>query len=158
MSPSRYIAKIERSSGRELPDPIDPAELLVHAHRDNHPADVAVQFLASRVVNLTGNEGLVQRGVRGVNKFGAFTAEMVGAATGEPRLEKRVRKALGVASRDHLPREEILAVIEAQVSPGTRLAAADDVIENSGGLDELASQVNQLHAKYLEIAPGQSGS
>ena len=63
-----------------------------------------------------------------------------------------------VASRDRLPREEILAIIEAQVSPGTRLAAADDVIENSGGLDELATQVNQLHEKYLEIAPAQSGS
>ena len=55
-------------------------------------------------------------------------------------------------------REEILAVIEAQVSPGTRLAAADDVIENSGGLDKLATRVNQLHEKYLEIAIGQSGS
>ena len=63
-----------------------------------------------------------------------------------------------VASRDRLPREEILAVIEAQVSPGTRLAAADDVIENSGGLDKLATRVNQLHEKYLEIAIGQSGS
>ena len=63
-----------------------------------------------------------------------------------------------VSSRDRLPREEILAIIEAQVSPGTRLAAADDVIENSGGLDELATQVNQLHEKYLEIAPAQSGS
>jgi dephospho-CoA kinase len=63
-----------------------------------------------------------------------------------------------VASRDRLPREEILAIIEAQVSPGTRLAAADDVIENSGGLDELATRVSQLHEKYLEIAPAQSGS
>jgi dephospho-CoA kinase len=63
-----------------------------------------------------------------------------------------------VASRDRLPREEILAIIEAQVSPGTRLAAADDIIENSGGLDELASQVGQLHAKYLEIAVSQSSN
>jgi dephospho-CoA kinase len=63
-----------------------------------------------------------------------------------------------VASRNRLPREEILAIIEAQVSPGTRLAAADDIIENSGGLNELASQVGQLHAKYLEIAVSQSSS
>jgi dephospho-CoA kinase len=63
-----------------------------------------------------------------------------------------------VASRDRLPREEILAIIRAQVSPGTRLAAADDIIENSGGLDELASQVGQLHAKYLEIAVSQSSN
>ena len=63
-----------------------------------------------------------------------------------------------VSSRDRLPREEILAIIEAQVSPGTRLAAADDVIENSGGLDELATRVNQLHKKYLEIAAKQTSS
>ena len=63
-----------------------------------------------------------------------------------------------VASRDRLPREEILAIIEAQVSHGTRLAAADDVIENSGGLDELATRVSQLHEKDQEIAPAQSGS
>jgi len=102
MSPSRYIAKIDRATGHELPDAIEPAELLVHAHRDNHPADVAVQFLASRLVSLTGNEGLVQRGVRGVNKLGAFAAEVAGAATGRPQLERRVRKALGVQSRNYV--------------------------------------------------------
>ena len=63
-----------------------------------------------------------------------------------------------VASRDRLPREEILAIIEAQVSPGTRMEAADYVIENRGGLDEMATRVSQLHEKYLEIAHAQSGS
>jgi dephospho-CoA kinase len=63
-----------------------------------------------------------------------------------------------VATRDRLAREDILAIIDAQVARDTRLAAADDVIENSGGLDVLESRVRRLHEKYLEIAASQSGS
>ena len=50
MSPSRYIVKVNRASGEPLSDPIDPADLLVHAHRDHHPVEIAVQFLASRFI------------------------------------------------------------------------------------------------------------
>ena len=39
MSPARYIVKVERATGEPLSDPIDPADLLVHAHRDRHPVD-----------------------------------------------------------------------------------------------------------------------
>lgn len=63
-----------------------------------------------------------------------------------------------VATRDRLAREDILAIIDAQAARDTRLAAADDVIENSGGLDVLESRVRRLHEKYLEIAASQSGS
>ena len=63
------------------------------------------------------------------------------------------------AARDSLTREEILAIIDAQAARDTRLAAADDVIDNSGGLDELESRVHRLHERYLEIATaGQSGN
>jgi dephospho-CoA kinase len=61
-----------------------------------------------------------------------------------------------VAARDSLAREEILAIIDAQTSRHTRLAAADDVIENSGGLDVLESRVHRLHEKYLGIAADRS--
>ena len=50
MSPSRYIVKVERATGEPLSDPIDPADLLVHAHRDRHPVEIAAQFLASRFI------------------------------------------------------------------------------------------------------------
>jgi dephospho-CoA kinase len=43
-------------------------------------------------------------------------------------------------------------IMAAQASRGTRLAAADDVIDNSEGLDGLDARVAALHEKYLELA------
>src|SRR5262245_6549780 len=87
-SPSRYIAKVDRVTGQELEGEIRPDELLVHAHRDGHPLELAVGFLASRVVSFTGNERLVKRGVRSLNKLGGFAAEAIGALGGSRELEK----------------------------------------------------------------------
>jgi dephospho-CoA kinase len=39
-----------------------------------------------------------------------------------------------------------------QVSRGARLAAADDVIDNSQDLARLLRQVEALHARYLQLA------
>ena len=44
-SPERYILRVSRRDGEEVAGPIDPEELLVHHHRDNHPVEVAAQFL-----------------------------------------------------------------------------------------------------------------
>jgi dephospho-CoA kinase len=57
-----------------------------------------------------------------------------------------------VRQRSGLPDEEILRIIRSQASRAIRLAAADDVIDNSGSLDALHKQVRALHAKYLELA------
>ena len=57
-----------------------------------------------------------------------------------------------VRQRSSLPDDEILRIIRSQVSRAERLAAADDVIDNSGTLDALHKQVRALHAKYLELA------
>ena len=57
-----------------------------------------------------------------------------------------------VTMRNGLPVDEIIAVITAQASRDSRLAAADEVINNDGSLDELASQVRAQHEKYLKIA------
>jgi nucleoside-diphosphate-sugar epimerase len=120
-SPSRFIVKIDRASGAELPDPIEPAELLVHAHRDHHPAEIAAQFLASRFIHVTGNQTLVQRGLRTVNRLGAAIGQVVGRLTGNPEDERQVRKLLGVASRDvifrfrettHLTEKEVKATVQ----------------------------------------------
>jgi dephospho-CoA kinase len=54
--------------------------------------------------------------------------------------------------RNGLPRHEIMAIITAQASRERRLAAADEVIDNNGSLNELNSQVRAQHEKYLEIA------
>ena len=72
-SPTRYIARVSRRTGKEVPGAIEPDELLVHAHRDHHPVEVAAQFLANRVVQLTGREGAVGDGLRALNTVGSST-------------------------------------------------------------------------------------
>lgn len=54
-------------------------------------------------------------------------------------------------ARSGLSDDEVRAIIATQVSRAQRLAAADDVIDNSGTLDALRQQVTALHQKYLEI-------
>jgi len=102
MSPDRYIVKVDRATGEPLSDPIEPSELLVHAHRDRHPVEIAAQFLASRLIDVTGNEGLVKRGLRGIERLGARVGRTVGELTGNPQDEARVRRLLGVSRRDYV--------------------------------------------------------
>jgi nucleoside-diphosphate-sugar epimerase len=95
-SPSRYIARVDKRSGAEIEGPIDPDELLVHAHRDLHPAEVAAQFLASRVVQLTGREKAVETGIRVLNTMGGIAAKLGALAVGRPDREPRARRLMGV--------------------------------------------------------------
>ena len=99
MSPARYIARVDRATGQELREPILPHELLVHAHRDDHPVEIAIQFLASRAVQVTGNEAFVKDGLRALGKLGGFAAESVGWLTGSRAAERRTRSVLGVKAR-----------------------------------------------------------
>jgi nucleoside-diphosphate-sugar epimerase len=98
-SPSRYIARVDLKTAKEAPGPIDPEELLVHAHRDKHPVELAAQFLASRFIQVTGNESFVRGGLRLLNRAGATAAEAIGWASGRPEAEKRVKRLLGVSDR-----------------------------------------------------------
>jgi nucleoside-diphosphate-sugar epimerase len=100
ISPSRYIARIDRVMGEEVPGLIDPEELLVHAHRDRHPVEIAAQFIASRLVRVTRDEELVRRGLRAAHDLGMKLAESVGSATGSRTAARLARKALGVVERD----------------------------------------------------------
>lgn len=56
------------------------------------------------------------------------------------------------AARDRLAVDEIRPVLETQANRSTRLAAADDVISNTGSLDELAAKVQALHEEYLSLS------
>jgi nucleoside-diphosphate-sugar epimerase len=133
MSPGQYIVKIDRASGEPQSDPIEPGELLVHAHRDRHPLEIAAQFLASRLVSVTGNESLVKRGLRGIESLGARLGRTVGELTGNPADAARVKRLLGVTARDyvfqfreatHLSEREIKArVQELQKLARAQLAA-----------------------------------
>lgn len=55
-----------------------------------------------------------------------------------------------VRARSGLPEREVRAIIATQAPRAARLAAADDVIDNSGTLDALRDQVAALHRRYLE--------
>src|SRR5690554_5253295 len=57
-----------------------------------------------------------------------------------------------VGARSGLPPDEVRAIIAAQASREQRLAAADDVLDNSGDLPALQRQVDALHRHYLALA------
>jgi nucleoside-diphosphate-sugar epimerase len=133
MSPSLYIVKVDRATGEPLSDPIDPADLLVHAHRDHHPVEIAAQFLASRFIQVTGNERLVKGGLKLVEAVGSRVGRTVGELTGNAEDARSVSRFLGVTARDyvyqfreatHLTEKEVKArVQELQKAARARLLA-----------------------------------
>lgn len=59
-----------------------------------------------------------------------------------------------VRQRSGLPEGEIRRIMASQIQREKRLAAADDVIDNSGSIAALQQQVRQLHETYLAQARG----
>ncbi len=57
-----------------------------------------------------------------------------------------------VAGRDGLTHNVIQAIMDTQADRESRLAAADDIIENSSDIASLESQARTLHSYYLEIS------
>ena len=57
-----------------------------------------------------------------------------------------------VMARNGLDESQVRAIMAAQVTRAQRLGAADDVIVNDAGLDELLPQVERLHREYLDEA------
>ena len=55
-------------------------------------------------------------------------------------------------SRDGSTLEQARAILNAQASRSSRLKAAHDVIKNEGDMSAVRDQVEQLHARYLELA------
>ncbi|WP_174509145.1 dephospho-CoA kinase [Klebsiella oxytoca] len=55
-------------------------------------------------------------------------------------------------SRDRVSREHAEHILAAQATREQRLAVADDVIENTGTPDAIASDVARLHDRYLLLA------
>ncbi|WP_227817977.1 dephospho-CoA kinase [Nitrogeniibacter aestuarii] len=56
-----------------------------------------------------------------------------------------------VKARSGLSDAQVRAIMDAQISRHDRLAAADDIIDNSGDLDALFAQVDRLHECYLRL-------
>ncbi|MFO7542975.1 MAG: dephospho-CoA kinase [Thiobacillus sp.] len=57
-----------------------------------------------------------------------------------------------VMARSGLSRDEATAILSAQAGRGERLAAADDVIDNSASMEHLPDRVATLHQGYLDLA------
>jgi len=55
-------------------------------------------------------------------------------------------------SRDGSTLEQARAILNAQASRTSRIKAAHDVIKNEGDMSAVREQVEQLHARYLELA------
>lgn len=56
-----------------------------------------------------------------------------------------------VMQRNHMTADQVRAIMAAQATRQQRLAAADDVIDNDGGLEALRPQVERLHQAYLGL-------
>jgi dephospho-CoA kinase len=63
--------------------------------------------------------------------------------------EEQVRR---VVARSALTRDEVRAIMSAQLGRAERLAAADDVVDNSGALEAIAPQVAALDRRYRQLA------
>ncbi len=99
-------------------------------------------------------------GLRGAASPYAILSSPLLLETGQDRMTQRIvvvdvpvaLQMQRTLQRDHSDAQEIQRIIDSQMSREERLARADDVIDNSGTLDELSDQVGALHARYLELA------
>ena len=55
-------------------------------------------------------------------------------------------------TRDAVTREQAEASLRAQAQRATRLSIADDVLTNTGRVEDLREQVAALHARYVKLA------
>jgi dephospho-CoA kinase len=60
-----------------------------------------------------------------------------------------------VIARDGSTEEQAHAILASQASRSARLAAADDVLLNTGTVRDLRQAVDQLHERYLRVAKAQ---
>ena len=113
-------------------------------------------------------EALLHPMIRDVSKRkiaearGPYVVHVVPLLIESPDYRKRVDRVLVVDSPENLQIErvrsrglsdsDIRAIIAAQVPREQRLAAADDVIDNSGAIDALRQRVLALHQNYLQFA------
>lgn len=63
--------------------------------------------------------------------------------------DEQVRR---VIARSGLSAEQVRAIMATQATRKTRLAAADDIVDNSGDLAALHRQIDALHDRYLAAA------
>lgn len=62
------------------------------------------------------------------------------------------RQIARTMARSGLGKEEVLAIMAAQLTRARRLAQTDDTLLNDRGMDGLRRRVRKLHARYLALA------
>ena len=98
---------------------------------------------------------------------GPYVVHVVPLLVESPGYRQRVTRVLvvdcpedvqveRVRQRSRLSEEEIRRIVASQAKREERLAAADDVIDNSASLDALHKQVRELHSRYLELSRARS--
>jgi dephospho-CoA kinase len=98
---------------------------------------------------------------------GPYVVHVVPLLVESPGYRQRVTRVLvvdcpedvqveRVRQRSSLSEEEIRRIVASQAKREERLAAADDVIDNSASLDALHKQVRELHSRYLELSRGRA--
>ena len=108
-----------------------------------------------------------QRRIAAAEGAALYVVHVVPLLVESPDYRSRVRRVLvvdcaedvqvaRVRQRSGLAEAEIRRIIAAQASRAERLAAADDVIDNSGPLAALQPQVLALHARYVALAGQES--
>ena len=68
------------------------------------------------------------------------------------------RRRTWIQARSDLTEIEITAILSAQVSDEQRRRAADDLLINDGGIDDLHARLDRLHQCYLALVRGQEQS
>lgn len=63
--------------------------------------------------------------------------------------EQQIARA---CARDSNSREQIEAIIAAQMPREERLSKADDVVDNNGPIEDLEAQIERLHTRYVDLA------
>ena len=65
------------------------------------------------------------------------------------------RRRSWIQARSDLTQSEITAILSAQVSDEERRRAADDLLINDGGIDDLYTRIDRLHQTYLALSTAQ---
>ena len=65
------------------------------------------------------------------------------------------RRRSWIQARSDLTQSEITAILAAQVSDEQRRRAADDLLINDGGIDDLHARIERLHQTYLALSTAQ---
>jgi dephospho-CoA kinase len=97
------------------------------------------------------------------NRSGPYAVLVVPLLIESPGYRERVGRVLvvdcpedlqiaRVQQRSGLPEGEIRRIIAAQIQREKRLAAADDVINNSETIAAMQQQVSRLHKTYVQLA------